>query len=238
MKAKLLRNGIAVCGLLVLLGGCGGGNGLGPKALKKQEDKLWDRLPLDWENYNMGNYDAAIEFFTTTLELADRLEGQPGVQNRVKAEAFDGIGWSFFKSQDLNAAWDAFRSATTLDRQNVDAWVGWGGVALAMKRYNDVVQFGNQALETNLEYNSAFRTDNAARALSHDLIDIRHVRLMMAEAYFQRGSYSAAERKDPNNASAQLRLLDGDFKYRDPGQLVQEISKLSLELKDESSGSF
>ena len=223
---------------ILFLGGCGGGNGLGPKEIKKQEDKVLDRLTLDWNDYNSGNYQASIDRFTQTLEQADKLEGSVGVQNRVKSEAFNGIAWNFFRMQDLAQAWDAFRRATSLDRQNSDAWVGWAGVALAQRRYGDVVQFSIQAMEVNVEYKSALRTDNAQRNLGHDLVDGRHLRLMLAEAYFQLGRYSVAEKTDPNNAAAQVRLIDPGYRYRDPGQLVQAISRISLELKSETEGVF
>lgn len=223
---------------ILLVGGCGGGNGLGPKEIKKQEDKVLDKLVVDWESYNDGDFQTSIDRFTETLEQADKLEGSVGVQNRVKSEAFNGIGWSFFRQQELADAWDAFRRATTLNRQNADAWVGWAGVALAQRRYGDVVQFSFQAMEVNLDYKSALRTDNSKRNLGHDLVDGRHLRLMLAEAYFQLGRYSTIERADPNNAAAQVRLIDPGYRYQDPGQLVQEISRISLGLKDETEGVF
>lgn len=234
MKNSLL--GMAIAGLVLVLAGCGGGNGLGPKDLKKQEDKVRDRLPLDWEKYNQRDYQGAIASFSRTLELAELLEEQPGVQNQIKAEAYDGLGWSFFRRQELSSAEDAFRRATALDRLNTDAWVGWAGVALAQRQYGDVAQFCSQALENDLQYNSAFRTDAESRNLGHDRFDVRHVRIMLAEAYFQLGRYSAKERSDPNNAAAQLRLVKSDFRYRDPGQLLQGISQAALELKTETSG--
>lgn len=213
--------------------GCGGGNGLGPKDLQQQEGKLRDRLPLDWVKYNAGDYAGAISAFSNTLVQADGLEDQPGVQNAVKSEAYDGIGWSYFRQQDLDSAADAFRRSTGLDGRNTDAWVGWAGVALAQRKYSDVVQYCLQALENDLQYNSAFRTDEESRELAHDLVDMRHVRVMLAQAYLQLGRYSADERADPYNASAQVRLLQSSFRYSDPGQLVKAISELALTLKDE-----
>lgn len=213
--------------------GCGGGNGLGPKDLQQQEGKLRDRLPLDWDKYNAGDLSGAISAFSTTLAQADGLEDQPGVQNAVKSEAYDGIGWSYFRQQDLDSASDAFRRATGLDGRNTDAWVGWAGVALAQRRYNDVVQYCLQALENDLQYSSAFRTDQESRRLAHDLVDLRHVRVMLAQAYLQLGRYSAGEKSDPYNAAAQVRLLQGNYRYSDPGQLVRAISELALALKDE-----
>lgn len=211
--------------------GCGGGTGIGPGEIRQREDKLRDRLPIDWNNYNGRDYQSAIGFFTKTLDEADALEGVDAVKNQVKAEAQNGIGWAFIRLQDLAAAAQAFGLATNLDRANADAWVGWSGVALALRQHADVVQYTNQALDIDPDYNSATRLDGDGRLMGHDQIDERHVRLMMAESFFQLGRYSAADRADPNNAAAQIRLIDRDFRFRDPGQLLEKISELSLKLQ-------
>lgn len=227
----LLRLGaiIVSCALIA----CGGGTGLGPGEIQKREDKLRNRLPIDWTSYNAGDIQGAIDFFTKTLQEADALEGiELGVRNQVKAEAQSGIGWAYIRQQDLTAAAQAFGIATQLDRSNADAWVGWAGVALAARQYADVLQYTNQALEIDPDYNSATRIDASGRVLGHDKLDERHVRLMLAEAYFQLGRYSAIDRPDPNNASAQIFLVDRDYRFRDAGQLLEKISELSLELQD------
>jgi tetratricopeptide (TPR) repeat protein len=218
--------------------GCGGGSGIGPEALLKQEKKLRDRLPIDWVSYNSGDYPAAIDFFAKTLEQADTYEGSEAILNEIKSEAHNGIGWAFFRQQDLEGSWNSFQQATRLNRRNADAWTGWAGVALASRRYNDAAQFATQALESSADYNSAFRLDEGKRELGHDRFDQRHVRLMLAEAYFQLGRYSVVDRADPHNAAAQVSLLAGSFNFRDPGQLLQEMSKISLELQLESSSGF
>ena len=120
----------------------------------------------------------------------------------------------------------------------MDAWVGRAGVALALGQYADVLSYTNIALETDADYNSATRIDAAGRFLGHDSVDERHVRLMLAEAYFHLGRYSAIDRADPHNAAAQMRLLEGSFAFEDPGQLIQEMSKVTLELQQEITGGF
>jgi tetratricopeptide (TPR) repeat protein len=220
-----------VFALAVSLAACGGGTGIGPGEIQKREDKLKDRLTVDWVAYNDGNYEGTIEVFEKTLAEADALEGiEVGVRNQVKSEAQNGIGWAFFRLQDLNDAGQAFAIATQLDRTNADAWVGWAGVSLAQRQYGDVLQYTNQALEIDPDYSSGSRLRDG-RLLAHDQVDERHVRLMLAEAYFQLGRYSAIDRADPNNAAAQVRLIDNDFRFRDPGHLLARISELSLELQ-------
>jgi len=217
---------------------CGGGSGVGPEEIRKQENKLRDRLPIDWVNYNSGDYQGAIDFFVKTLEQADSFEGSEAILNEIKSEAHNGIGWAFLRLQDLDAASSSFQQATKLNRRNEDAWVGYAGVALARGLYNDVVQYGIQALSVNSDYNSANRIDDSNRQLGHDGYQARHVRLLLAEAYFQLGRYSAVDRPDPSNAAAQMRLATGEFTFRDPGQLLQEISTLALELQQESNSGF
>lgn len=53
--------------LAAMMVACGGGSGVGPEEIRKQEKKLRDRLPIDWDNYNNGDYQAAIDFFAKTL---------------------------------------------------------------------------------------------------------------------------------------------------------------------------
>ena len=157
----------------------------------------------------------------------------------LSAKAHNGIGWSFFREQSLEDAWNSFQQATRLNRRNVDAWVGWAGVALARGRHADAAQFSAQALSAGGDgYNSAFRLDENNRQLGHDNIDSRHIRLMLAESYFQLGRYSVLDRPDPNNSAAQVRMIKGSYTYNDPGQLLREMSQIALELQLEASGGF
>ena len=210
-----------------LLWGCGGGSGVGPEELLKQEEKLRDRLPVDWVNYKNGDYDGAIEFFTSTLEKAESYQGPEAILNEIKSEAHNGIGWAFFRKQDLEAASSAFQQATTLNRRNADA-----------RLFNDAIQYAMQALSADSEYASYYRIDSSERQMGHDNFDTRHVRMILAESYFQLGRYSANDRPDPSNASAQLRMIDEDFTFRDPGQLLLEMSRLSIELQAEQGTGF
>ena len=216
-----------VCLLVVA---CGGGSGIGPNEIFEQEANLRDRLPTDWAHYQNAEYATAIEFFTETLENASTFDGSESILNEIKSEAHNGIGWAFFRLQDLDAASSAFQQATKLNRRNQDAWAGHAGVALARGKYNDAAQYALQNLSINMDYNSGLRADAQNRILGHDNFDSRHVRLILAESYFQLGRYSAQDRPDPNNAAAQLRLIKGDFTFVDAGQLLNELGKMSLNL--------
>lgn len=211
---------------------CGGGSGIGPGEIKKREEQLKDRLPMDWTQYNEGDLESAIDFFTATLIEADGLEGVDAVKNEVKSEAQNGIGWSFMTMQDLDAAELAFDIATTLDRRNADAWVGRAGVSLAQGDYADVVQYSIDALEAEPDYDSASRVDSQGRQLGHDDLDERHVRLMLSEAYVHLGRYSAVDRPDPNNAAAQLKLVNRNYRFSNPGQLLDSLSVAAINLQE------
>ena len=219
-------------GMALVLSACGGGTGLGPGEISKREDRLRDQLTVDWTEYNQGDYQSSIDAFSKTLEQADVIEGVDAVRNQVKAEAHSGIGWTQLRLQDVKDASQSFDKATKLDRTNADAWVGWAGAALVRGLYYDVLSYSNQALEIDPDYNSSTRMDSEGRGLSHDVIDERHVRLMLAEAYFQLGRYSPLDRPDPNNAAAQLRLIRPSYRYQDPGQLLQAISEIAIELQE------
>ena len=231
VKIWVLISSLGLC-----LSACGGGSGLGPTEIQKREDKLKEEVTTDWSSYGTGSYEDAIEAFTQTLEQADLIEGiEPGVKNQIKSEAQNGIGWSFFKTQSLDDASVAFRQATSLNGRNADAWAGWAGVSLAQKRWGDAAQFAVQTLDLDPNYNSANRLlaeGDGGRIIGHDHFDARHLRLLLAESYFQLGRYSAIERPDPNNAAAQVRLIRGQFKYRDPGHLVETIGLIAQELQE------
>jgi len=218
-----------IYGSLIMMA-CGGGSGIGPNEIFEQETQLRDRLPTDWTHYRDGDYLGAVEFFTETLENASTFDGSESILNEIKSEAHNGIGWAFFRLQDLEAASSAFQQATRLNRRNQDAWAGHAGVALARGNYNDAAQFSLQNLSVNAEYDSGLRADPQDRALGHDNFDTRHVRLILAESYFQLSRYSAQDRPDPNNAAAQLRLIKGEYTFVDAGQLLNELGELSLEL--------
>ena len=220
------------CLAAALLLSCGGGSGIGPGEIQKREDRLKDRLPIDWSHYNDGDLESAIDFFTATLDQADGLEGVDAVKNEVKSEAQNGIGWSFMGTQNLEDAERAFSIATTLDRRNADAWVGWAGVSLATGDFADVVQYAIQALEAEPDYESATRIDSQGRFLGHDNIDENHVRLMLSEAYFHLGRYSATDRPDPNNSSAQLRLVNRNYRFSNPGQLLDSLSVAAISVQE------
>jgi tetratricopeptide (TPR) repeat protein len=222
-----------------LLLGCGHGNGISPTAIEKQEDGLLQKLDVSWDEYNAGGLENAVEYFTQVLDRADKLESPPAVINGIKSEAHNGLGWTAFRQHDLREAADRFLGATNLNRRNTDAWVGWAGVALAQGHYSDAVRFCLTALadggDGETPYSSAARLDEEGRELGHDTVTSRHVRLMLAEAYFHQGYYSSADRPGVSdatlNASGQVALLRDGFTYTNPIDLIRTIGMVAAELQ-------
>ena len=215
---------------------CGGGSGVGPGEVNKRQDELKEKIKVDWETYESGDLQSALGAFQQTLLTASTKSGTESIRNQVMSEAQNGIGWIYFKTQSLDSASVAFNEATKLNRRNEDAWAGWAGVALANKRYSDAARYADQALSIEPDYNSATRNldqDKNSPRVGHDNFDERHLRLVLAEAYFHMGRYSAAERSDPKNAAAQVRLLQNNqFVYIDPGKLLEAISIEAQKLQD------
>ena len=233
-----MKSGIKISVLSLsaaLLVACGGGTGLGPGEIQKREDRLKERLQINWGDYNTRDYQDAITFFTQLLQQAETLEGIDAIRNQVKSEAHNGIGWSFFQGQQLDSAAVAFRQATRLNRRNADAWAGWSGVALAQGDYSNAEFYATQALDIEPRYSSAsrfFDNNKASFDLGHDNFDWRHLHLLLAESYFQLGDYSASDRPDPRNAVFQMSQVNRNFRYTEPGRLLESLSQEALKLRE------
>jgi len=235
MKLAKQRGSFLSVGLAFFIAACGGGSGVGPVAIKQQEDKLKTQVAVDWTAYESGDLETALEGFQQTLLEASTTSGTDNIKNQVMSEAQNGIGWVYFKTQSLDNAAVAFSEATKLNRRNADAWAGWAGVALAQKNYSDAARYADQTLALDPDYSTGERIldkeDNGSPLVAHDGFDDRHLRLLLAEAYFHLGRYSVAERADPKNSAAQVRLMrNNQFTYTDPGQLLEAISQESQKL--------
>ncbi len=55
---------------------------------------------------------------------------------------------------------------------------------------------------------------------------------MLSEFYFHLGRYSAVDRPDPNNSAAQLRLVNRNYKFSNPGQLLDSLSVAAINLQE------
>lgn len=145
-----------------------------------------------WKEYIAGNYDLAIEKFQRAL-----------TEDSNNAEAYNGIGWSKAKLGQVEQSIDSFKSAIAKDPSKADSHAGLAGVYLAIGDYERAIASANRVISLDLKYISF-----------HDDIDIRNIRLILAEAYFYR--------KDYTNARNQIELLGNTGKTLDPSSATYE----------------
>ncbi len=145
-----------------------------------------------WKEYIAGNYDIAIEKFQRALN-----------EDPNNAEAYNGIGWSKAKLGLVEQSIDSFKSAIAKDPSKADSHAGLAGVYLAIGDYERAIASANRVISLDIKYVSF-----------HDDIDIRNIRLILAEAYYYR--------KDYTNARNQVELLGNTGKTIDPSSATYE----------------
>ncbi len=195
--------------LLGAVASCGGGTGVGG-TLGSAESLTFE----GWEAYKGVGYDRAEELFQNALGLDPNLSG-----------AHNGLGWVNFnragqeeaadkRRQLLSRAESNFKQATDRNPNSADAWVGLAGVEVALGKWAAARDAANKALEEDERYFS-----------THDNIDFRDVRLILAEAYYFLGEF---EGPSENNALAQLVKLDPSFEdeYKEPSDIIRKIGEL------------
>ena len=200
---------LGVLGILLGLG-CGGGTGI-LTTPGDQTGTIEDLIGQGWQLYEQGQYDGAIVKFEGVLQLESN-----------RSSAHNGLGWSYFRKQDLKKARETFEKAIRFAPSSADAFVGLAGVALSegdagknREKYSEVIVNANQALLLEAAYTS-----------NHDRLTWHHVRLILAQAYFYLGKYTKEQSPDPNNAEAQIRKIDVSFAYTTPANLLKKIEDL------------
>ncbi len=204
------RSIIALIAAILLAAGCGGGTGVGTASDRDQQISS-----EAWLAYRSGNYAKADSTFREALSV------NPGL-----SDALNGRGWANFslagrepdptrRTNNLNTALDNFSRAVKEDSKNADAWAGLAGVELASDNYQKAVDAASQAIRLDPNFFS-----------SHDNFNIRELRVILATGYFFMGKFSSAEVPDPNNAAAQVTLLDRNFLYTTPSDLIFRIQEL------------
>lgn len=217
MRRILLGMMFLLAGTVV---GCGGGTGTG--GVQGSQEQLtfegWERYRKATES---GDYTAAEALFGSALSL------DPGF-----SEAHNGLGWVNLQragqEEDpdeqerllLNAQTN-FQRATNADLQNADAWAGLAGVELALDNYSSAINAANQALQISPRYFS-----------THDNVDFRDLRLLLAESYLATGVISSEDPNDLSNALAQVERLSPGYRQfffdnnLEEGDLLIKIEEL------------
>lgn len=133
-----------------------------------------DLGPAAWAEYKAGNYWQAIDLFKQLLQLVP-----------TSFEACNGLGWCYATGtvDSLQAALDYFRSAIGLNAYLPDAYAGRGFVHLALNYYAFAIDDLNRVLAERPNYVFAHNSE----------IDVKDIRLGLAEAYFYTQNFTSAQ---------------------------------------------
>ncbi len=191
--------------LLLILSGCGGGI----SAYKVGDyDSL---MKSGWSKYNQNKFEEAQQLFLEAKAMNDE-----------RAEAYIGCGWSLLMRQHPDSAlvefFNAFDYITTLN-DTVDIACGISGSYLANGDNNRVINFLNNYDLEYFEDSFPFR--------DHDFfLDRSDLELVLAQAYYRLGIFSAAEAPDPDNAIYHLnQVLITPYVYTTPDELMEKMTE-------------
>ena len=191
--------------LLLILSGCGGGI----SAYKVGDyDSL---MKSGWSKYNQNKFEEAQQLFLEAKAMNDE-----------RAEAYIGCGWSLLMRQHPDSAlvefFNAFDYITTLN-DTVDIACGISGSYLANGDNNRVINFLNNY---DLEY-----FEDSFPLRDHDFfLDRSDLELVLAQAYYRLGIFSAAEAPDPDNAVYHLnQVLITPYVYTTPDELMEKMTE-------------
>lgn len=156
-----------------------------------------------WSAFKQGQYQNANQKFS---EAKTRYGSRP--------EAFTGLGWGFFKLDDLMQADLEFGSGSTKNNPSLDLYAGWAFVLNAQKNYST----------SNIQADQVF-TQNPNWSFSYGLpLDANDLHVLKAQNYFLLGNFA--------ESLAEVQLLNPAFTANiltDEGKaaLAEEIERLT-----------
>jgi tetratricopeptide (TPR) repeat protein len=181
---------LAGIAFVLLLSGCGDDGG-GTDVLPVEE-----QIAAGWARFGEGNYSGAIEKFEEAVRT------DPGL-----GDGHNGLGWSYLRLDSLDVALDEFQVAVAKGFVGADAQAGRCLILNRLDEYRQAIFAGEAALAAD----AAFKLEGDAT------IDVRDVRLAMAQAHFALGEYvealeqitivDAAILINPNSATFAAELL-------------------------------
>lgn len=174
-----------------------------------------ENLRIGWEDYSLGNYEAAIQAFERVL--AASLSPAPA---RV-ADAYNGLGWAYMSfsrdavvnQKNMSISLSKFQEAIALDSTNADAWVGKAGLLLVRRSSLTDLRDALDAIENALQVDAAY-------LYRHDYDSKADLYALKAQCYYYLGEMDKAgeevERvlaveKDNVAALAMRRLLQSSI---------------------------
>jgi cytochrome c-type biogenesis protein CcmH/NrfG len=143
---------------------------------------LDDRLAEARALYQQRNFEAALVAYNHVLR-----------QDPSSADAYNGIGWSYYQLARDNEAFTAFRQAVSLAPDMAEAQLGLGQTAYYLRHDNEAEEALRRALELNPRQASAYG--------------------YLGSVYFRQGRYAEAIGVFDNA----IRLDPTDADHRSPG---------------------
>jgi tetratricopeptide (TPR) repeat protein len=179
----------------------------------QQDDNMMNPesdLQGGWQEYNSGNYEAAMLAFEKALNEKPSSE--------ISSDAYNGLGWSYIgKSQEaevnqmnLANAIDKFRESINQDKTNSDAWIGQACVFLIRKNNNEDLQNILKSVDNALQGDGRYlyRHDYDSEADIHALKAQSYYYLNRFEDAQNEIGYALAIEKENNIALAIKDLID------------------------------
>ncbi len=117
-----------------------------------------ESLKIGWEEYVLGNYEAAIQAFERVLTASS------SSITATEADAYNGLGWAYMSfsrdavvnQKNISISLSKFQEAIALDSTNADAWVGKAGLLLIRRGSQTDLRDALDAIEKALQANAAY----------------------------------------------------------------------------------
>ena len=206
----LISSACVAC--LLIAFGCGGDGGGGPS------DTAASLTAAGWALFEQGEYEAAIEKFDAALNL-----------DATYADAYNGLGWSNAKLDDLTESLLSFGMCILNDNTMADPYAGctpvyrdyeFPAAALAedtTAHFDSALAFAQEALSRDADYE-----------FSHDeTFNWEDIHLIMAQSYFGKGEFLSAK------AEVELLGYEGTLDPESttwPQELADAIEELEVEI--------
>ena len=174
-----------------------------------------ENLKIGWEEYSLGNYEAAIQAFERVLTASS------SSITATKMDAYNGLGWAYVSfsrdavvnQKNMSISLSKFQEAIALDSTNADAWVGKACLLLIRRSSQADLRDALDAIENALQADAAY-------LYRHDYDSKADLYALKAQCYYYLGELDNAREevervlaieKDNVAALAMRRLLQSSI---------------------------